>query len=135
MEIKSAKLCLTMIMKNESHIIERTLNNIYRYLTDYVVVDTGSTDNSIALVERFFKSKNIPGQVFRKPWVNFGHNRTEAFQLTRATSNSDYMWVFDADDFIVGESPRVPLLFDSYVLQFQLGETFISEKANLQDGY
>ena len=50
-------LCLNMIVKNESHIIEETLENLCQYFSlDYwVISDTGSTDNTIEIIENFFK--------------------------------------------------------------------------------
>ena len=49
-------LCLNMIVKNESHIIEQTLENICCYfpLTYWVISDTGSSDDTIAIIENFF---------------------------------------------------------------------------------
>ena len=42
-------ICLNMIVKNESHIIESTLNNILDQLPiDYwIISDTGSTDDTM----------------------------------------------------------------------------------------
>ena len=70
-------LCLNMIVKNESHIIEETLTNILEYMElDYwVISDTGSTDNTKQIIKDFFKNKNIPGELFEDEWKDFGHNR------------------------------------------------------------
>jgi glycosyltransferase involved in cell wall biosynthesis len=46
--MKTISLC--MIVKNESHVIERCLNSV-KPLLDYVlIVDTGSTDNTIEVI-------------------------------------------------------------------------------------
>ena len=83
--------CLNMIVKNESHIIEQTLENICATLTlDYwVICDTGSTDNTMEIIKNFFARKNIPGELFEEPWYDFGHNRTVA--LKRAYQKTDYL--------------------------------------------
>ena len=49
-------ICLNMIVKNESHIIEETLKNICQYVPlDYwVISDTGSSDNTKEIIENFF---------------------------------------------------------------------------------
>jgi glycosyltransferase involved in cell wall biosynthesis len=92
---------LSMIVKNESHIILECLNSIYKYIDHWVIVDTGSTDNTKELIQNFFKEKNIPGELHERPWVNFGHNRSEALSL--CDGKADYMWMIDADDYVDGE--------------------------------
>ena len=91
-----------MIVKNESHIIEETLTNILEYMElDYwVISDTGSTDNTKQIIKDFFKNKNIPGELFEDEWKDFGHNRSVA--LSHAYNKTDYLFIFDADDKIIG---------------------------------
>ncbi len=77
---KLPKMCLNMIVKNESHIIVETLTNILKYIDYWVISDTGSTDGTQDLIKNFFKEKKIPGELVEHQWVNFGHNRTLAFK-------------------------------------------------------
>jgi glycosyltransferase involved in cell wall biosynthesis len=70
------KLCLNMIVKNESKIIRRLLESVAPILDMYCICDTGSTDNTVKLIESFFKSKNIPGKVVHEPFQNFEYNRS-----------------------------------------------------------
>ena len=48
-----------MIVKNESYIIEKTLENIYQNfpLNYWVISDTGSTDNTVEIIKDFFNKK------------------------------------------------------------------------------
>lgn len=72
----SITVTLIMIMKNEEKIIERCLESV-RSFVDYIVIsDTGSTDNSVTIVEQYLKKNNIKGKVYRDEWKNFGHNRS-----------------------------------------------------------
>ena len=73
-------ICLNMIVKNESHIIETTLNNIINHITiDYwVISDTGSTDNTKEIIKSFFLKHNINGELYEDEWRDFAHNRTLA---------------------------------------------------------
>lgn len=50
-----------MIVKNESHIILETLQNLINYINfDYwVISDKGSTDGTQSLIIDFFKENNI----------------------------------------------------------------------------
>jgi glycosyltransferase involved in cell wall biosynthesis len=59
------KICLNMIVRNESHIIQATLENLCKYFNfDYwVIVDTGSTDATMQIIQEFFHKQNIPGEL------------------------------------------------------------------------
>ena len=60
---KPVKICLNMIVKNESRIIIRLLESVAPYIDEYVICDTGSTDNTKELIHRFFAERRIGGQV------------------------------------------------------------------------
>lgn len=112
-------ICLNMIVKNEAHILRHTLENLLSYIPfDYwVISDTGSTDNTKALIQEFFDSKRIPGMLTEVPWQNFGYNRTVA--LEQAYNKTDYVLIWDADDEICGDFVLPsPLTEDSYNFQF-----------------
>jgi beta-1,4-mannosyl-glycoprotein beta-1,4-N-acetylglucosaminyltransferase len=121
-EKKNPTICLNMIVKNESHIIENTLEKLCKKISfDYwVICDTGSTDNTVKIITDFFKTKGIQGELFHDEWQNFAHNRTLA--LKRAYKKTDLLLVFDADDEIVGDIvlPSA-VLFDEYHLKFGSG--------------
>jgi tetratricopeptide (TPR) repeat protein len=113
-------ICLNMIVKDESHIIEETLNNLVKNLSfDYwVISDTGSSDDTIQIIQEFFREKQIPGELFKDIWVNFGYNRTLGLQ--HAFDKTDYIFIFDADDLINGNFilPS-PLNKDKYNIPFE----------------
>ena len=90
---KSKKtICLNMIVKNESHIIEKTLENLCYYIDfdAYYISDTGSTDNTMDLIRAFFKKRNIPGHIEQVEWRDFGFNRTLALQMARNGNTSSF---------------------------------------------
>ena len=107
-----------MIVKDESHIIGLTLENLVEKIHfDYwVICDTGSSDNTIQIIKDFFKEKNIPGELHEVPWKDFAYNRTKAMQL--AYNKTDYLLMFDADDQIEGNFVMPVLKSDSYKVQF-----------------
>lgn len=90
-----ATICLNMIVKNESAIIERCLNSLVDQIDYWVIVDTGSTDNTQQIIKDFMQKHNIPGELVERPWVNFSHNRSEALEL--AENKADYILLCDAD--------------------------------------
>lgn len=69
-------VCLTMIVRNEEKIIERCLDSIKKTVDCVSICDTGSTDNTVLIIEQYLKKNRIPGKVHRHSWKNFGHNRT-----------------------------------------------------------
>jgi tetratricopeptide (TPR) repeat protein len=107
-----------MIVKNEAHIIVNTLENILQHvpITYWVISDTGSTDNTIELITKFFADKNINGELVEHAWKDFGYNRSKA--LESAYNKTDYLLIFDADDSIHGNLILPRLDKDSYLLVF-----------------
>ena len=123
---KSPTICLNMIVKNESHIIEKTLKNICDNipLTYWVISDTGSEDNTKDIIQTFFDNRGIKGEIFNDEWKDFGHNRTIALQ--HAFDKTDYIFIFDADDYIHGSFTLPELTADSY--EFIFGNDFIYKR-------
>jgi len=119
-------LCLAMIVKDESHIIRETLTKLLTKIQfDYwVICDTGSTDSTKDIITEFFREKGISGELIEEPWKNFAHNRTIVFK--NAYKKSDYVFVWDADDEIVGDFKLpTPLTADWYRFTFSGGTTYI----------
>lgn len=109
-------ICLNMIVRDEAHVIEEGLASVVDHIDRWVIVDTGSADDTIHVVEAFFAARGVPGEVHERPWVDFGTNRTEALEL--AAGQADYTWVFDADDLVVGAIDLTALSADAYQLRF-----------------
>ena len=56
---KVPTLCLNMIVRNESRIIRRLLESVCGVIDSYCICDTGSTDNTVEIIETFFQEKGI----------------------------------------------------------------------------
>ena len=111
-------VCLCMIVKNEAHIIEATLENVCDKvpLAYWVVSDTGSTDGTKERVRAFFEAKNIPGELVEHEWRDFAYNRTKALEC--AYQKTDMLMLMDADDSIVGKIPLPKWTKDKYDVVF-----------------
>lgn len=93
---KKITLGLNMIVKDEAHVIERVLESVYPIIDYYTIVDTGSTDNTKELIEKFFKSKKVDGQILDRPFDNFENSRNHALNMSK--DKTDYSIWIDADE-------------------------------------
>ncbi len=112
-----------MIVKNESKVITNLLQSVKGLIDYWVIVDTGSTDNTKEIIQTFFQGADIPGELHDRPWVNFGHNRTEGLAL--AKSKGDYCLCVDADMIVINKG------FDKSTLTHDV-YSVVQETATLQ---
>ena len=96
-------ICLSMIVKDEEHVIIRCLENLLSKINlNYIIIcDTGSSDNTIEVIKQFMSDKTIQGEIHLCNWVDFSYNRNQALQLSK--NKADYSFFFDADDLIIGD--------------------------------
>jgi glycosyltransferase involved in cell wall biosynthesis len=87
-------ICLNMIVKDEARVIERCLASVRPFIDHWVIVDTGSSDDTPQRIA--VALAGIPGELHHRPWRNFGHNRSEALDLARG--KADYLLFIDADE-------------------------------------
>lgn len=81
-----------LIVKNESNTIARCLRSLKSYVDGFVIVDTGSTDDTVEIIERSLAG--IPHEIHHREWIDFGHNRTEALALA---GEEGHLLLADAD--------------------------------------
>lgn len=117
-EKKNSKICLTMIVKNEGPIIADALRRVKRLIDSFVIVDTGSTDDTKEVV--LATLDGLPGVYVDRPWVSFGYNRTEQLYLARERSDAEWLLLLDSDCMV--ETP-----LDRDGLSAKLAETNIEQ--------
>lgn len=82
-------ITLSMIVKNEERYLRGCLESAAPFVDEIIIVDTGSTDSTVAIAESF------GAKVFHFPWDgNFSHARNES--LRHATK--DWILYLDADE-------------------------------------
>jgi glycosyltransferase involved in cell wall biosynthesis len=94
--VSKKTVCLNMIVKDEAQVIEKCLSSVKRLIDHWVIVDTGSSDNTKKIIQKALEG--IPGELHERPWVNFAHNRNEALEL--AEDKGDYVLLIDADEVL-----------------------------------
>lgn len=127
---KNPTLCLNMIVKNESKIIRRLLESVLPVIDCYCICDTGSTDNTVQLIQEFFNTKNISGKIVNEPFKNFAHNRN--FSLQSCVGMSDYVLFLDADMILkVNNFDKKSLLINDYFFLLQGSESFYYQNTRI----
>ena len=106
----AVKLILTQIVKNEAHVVERMLNSIKSIVDGICIVDTGSTDNTIEVINNWGKNNNIETYVVERTFDNFENSRNHSFQkareifLSKNDGHTYYNFWLDADEQLVVDS-------------------------------
>jgi tetratricopeptide (TPR) repeat protein len=109
-----------MIVKNESRIISRLLESVYFILDSYCICDTGSTDNTVEIIENFFNERCIPGKIVREPFVDFAYNRSFALKACENMENADYILLLDAD-MVFWINPELTKNMSEGIAKFKTG--------------
>jgi glycosyltransferase involved in cell wall biosynthesis len=115
------RICLSMIVKNESKVIERCLRSVKPFVHAWAISDTGSTDGTQEIVRNFMA--DLPGELIERPWVDFSTNRNHALELARA--HGDYALIIDADEILEADAGFNwgALGAPGYMLEFFYGVT------------
>ena len=95
-ERKKQTIALCMIVKNEAGVITRALDSVKGFVDYYCICDTGSTDGTQLIIKDYLWDNALSGEVHERPWVDFAHNRQEAFDL--GSGRCDYIMTLDADE-------------------------------------
>ncbi|HXW86268.1 MAG TPA: hypothetical protein VEK38_02900 [Candidatus Bathyarchaeia archaeon] len=76
-------LVVSIMVKNEEHVIEKTLMPFLSAgVNAFVVFDTGSTDNTVACVKKWYKKHpHIRGYIVQEEFVDFATSRNRALDL------------------------------------------------------
>ncbi len=91
MEEKQISISLCMIVKNEESTIERCLDSVKDICDEIIIVDTGSTDRTKEIVEKF------TDRIFDFTWIDdFAAARNFAF----SQATMEYILWLDADDIL-----------------------------------
>lgn len=125
-----SKFCLNGIVKNEAARIVRMLDSVKDVISTFAILDTGSTDDTIGLIEEWGARHGIKGLVGRGAFVNFSQARNQALDMARSwhalptTPWFDYFLLADADMELVQEIPALAftsLRADAYMMVQKAG--------------
>lgn len=83
-------LSIVIITKNEAHIIGNTLQNLQEISEDIIIVDSGSTDDTIAICKKFNTT------IIETKWDGYGVNKNKGIDVAK----NDWILSLDADEVI-----------------------------------
>lgn len=99
-------ISLCMMVKNEEKIVYDTLVAIAPVVDEFIIVDTGSADNTLVEIEKFTKRSTVPVKVYAHPWTD---NFSEIRNFAKSKSTQKWILVMDADERFNPQD--VPALF------------------------
>ncbi len=95
------KVCLCMMVRNESRVIRRALDSIASEIDGWSITDTGSTDGTQDIIREYFEARGIPGVLHQSTFVDFGASRTETIENAQAlalANDMSYLILLDGDE-------------------------------------
>lgn len=100
------RLFWNAIVKNEGARIERCVESLLPHIDGAIVVDTGSSDDTLVKLDRLFKDAGKPLEIHHAPFENFEQARNQALKLARSSRQEwDYLLLSDADMQLVVVKP------------------------------
>ena len=92
------KISLAMIVKDEEDVLEECLNSVKDLADEIIIVDTGSTDNTKAIAQKY------TDKVFDFKWNDdFAEARNESLKY----AGGDWILILDADEELDGQGKKI----------------------------
>lgn len=118
------KLSAVLIVKNEEKTIKRCLDSIKDYVDEIIIVDTGSTDNTISL------SENYTEKVFSFVWTD---DFSEARNFGIENASNEYILSIDGDEYLDSSSKQA--LEHIFKNENKKYDAFLVKIVNFLDNY
>jgi len=95
-------LVLVLMVKNEAAVIEKTLNPFLQAGVPCLVLDTGSTDNTPAIIRQLFLDHNVKqGYIVEQPFVDFSTSRNYALECAEQRfPHAGFFLMIDAEWYV-----------------------------------
>jgi len=96
-------LVAVIMVKNEETVMEKTLQPfVDGGVNSFLVLDTGSTDNTIEVTHNFFEKNNVTqGYIVQEDFIDFAASRNKALKLAQEKfPNAAFMIMLDAEWYL-----------------------------------
>lgn len=88
-----------MVVKNEDRFIWYAISSVLPYVDRFLIFDTGSTDNTVAIIKSFRERKIVFQQFHISKEEEMAELRNKQIQLT----GTDWFWIVDGDEIYPNE--------------------------------
>ncbi|HET6461643.1 MAG TPA: tetratricopeptide repeat protein [Syntrophales bacterium] len=97
--MKEPTISCCMIVKNEESFLENCLKSVINYVNEIIIVDTGSTDETVHIAKKF------TDRVYFHPWEgSFSKARNQSLQY----ATCDWIFIIDGDEeLVVGSGEKL----------------------------
>ena len=97
---KKPTISLCMMVKNEEKLLARCLDSVKNYVDEIIIVDTGSTDNTVEIAGTYTE------KIYVHPWEeDFSKHRNQSISY----ATGDWIFILDADELLLPESGNTVL--------------------------
>ena len=92
-----------MIVKNEERNVGALIKSLLGHIDSFCVCDTGSTDGTLASMNKIFNQINVKGIFVQQKWKNFAYNRNLCMRYGEANlkNKCEYWLILDADQVLI----------------------------------
>lgn len=117
---------LCIMVKNAGPLFEKVLTENLPYIDRWTILDTGSTDETIDIINRVLVGKK-KGNLYQEPFINFRDSRNRCLELAGKTCKYNIMlddtYVIQGDLRLFLETIRGDQFADSYSLLIKSGDS------------
>ena len=122
------KIALNMIVKNEEDNICRTFESVKEFCDLFIILDTGSEDNTINVIINFCKKNNKPLFLISCPFENFSITRNIAIEY--AIDKADYLLFMDSNDELKNYELKLKLFLQENINSERMLGFYIKQEWN-----
>lgn len=86
------------MVKDEAKNIRKTILSLWNKIDGLVILDTGSTDDTISIIQTICEEIYLPLYLFEEPFVDFSTSRNKMLDFAQEQTSADYILCMDAND-------------------------------------
>lgn len=98
-------IAMGCMVKDEERRIHVTMQSVLPFCKTFIIYDTGSTDNTIPIIQAFCEKHNISLHLKQGTFVNFRDSRNVLLELAEEIIGLDYILLLDSNDEVQPTNP------------------------------
>lgn len=123
----TTKLVLSMVCTDEPKVIRRAITSALPHIQAWCISYNGTPGGeTVGIINELLG--HLPGSIVAKPWVSYGHNRTEALELAKEFGT--HALILDADEIIESWQSVDLTTADGFEVEEHMG-TFFNPKVRI----